>query len=90
MLRRLIVLVSALTLLIPSAVLAQNPSASERFPTYPGAGPIDPEVLPNAMNDTRTVTVMLEMRGDPVAVVQSKAPNKSLSRRSAGTRSRPS
>ena len=84
MLRRLIVLVSALTLLIPSAVFAQNPSASDRFQTYPGAGPIDPQVLPNAINDTRTVTVMLEMRGDPVAVVQSKAPNKELSKAKKG------
>jgi len=83
-LRRLIVLVSALTLLIPSAVLAQNPSGSERFPTYPGAGPIDPQVLPNAMNDARAATVMLQMRGDPVAVVQSKAPNKELSKAKEG------
>ena len=30
------------------------------------------------MDDSRTVTVMLEMSGDPVAVVQSKARNKSL------------
>ena len=84
MLRRLIVLVSALTLLIPSAVFAQNPAGSERFPTYPGAGPIDPQVLPDAMNDARAVTVMLQMRGDPVAVVQSKAPNKELSKATKG------
>ncbi len=79
MVRRLIVLVSALTLLVPSAVFAENPSSSERFPTFPGAGPIDPQVMPNAIDDARAVTVMLEMRGDPVAVVQSKAPNKELS-----------
>ena len=41
-LRRLIVLVSALTLLIPSAVFAQNPSQADRFQPYPGAGTVDP------------------------------------------------
>jgi subtilisin family serine protease len=77
--RRLIVLVSVLTLLLPGAAFAKNPSPLDRFQTLPGAGPIDPQVLPNAMNDARPVTVMLEMRGDPVAVVQSKAPNRTLS-----------
>ncbi|HEX5040198.1 MAG TPA: S8 family serine peptidase [Candidatus Limnocylindria bacterium] len=80
MVRRLLVLVSALTLLIPSAVFAENPTSSDRFTTLPGAGPVDPQVLPNAMNDSRPVTVMLEMRGDPVAVVQSEAPGKKLSK----------
>ena len=79
-LRRLIVLVSALTLLIPSAAFAQNPSQADRLQRYAGARTVDPVVLPNALNDSRLVTVMLEMRGDPVAVVQSKAPNKSLSK----------
>jgi minor extracellular serine protease Vpr len=74
--RRLFVLVSALTLILPSAVFAENPSPLDRFQMHPGAGTVDPQVLPNALNDTRPVTVMLEMRGDPVAVVQSKAPNK--------------
>ena len=80
MVRRLIVLLSALTLILPSAVFAQNPSPLDRFQTLPGAGRIDPQVMPNAMNDSRPVTVMLEMRGDPVAVVQSKAPGKELSK----------
>jgi minor extracellular serine protease Vpr len=78
--RRLIVIVSALTLLLPSAALAENPSQADRFQPVPGAGTIDPVVLPNAMDDSRTITVMIEMSGDPVAVVQSKAPNKELSK----------
>ena len=80
MVRRLLVLVSALTLLIPSVVFAENPSHADRLQRYAGAGTVDPAVLPNALNDSRVVTVMLEMRGDPVAVVQSKAPNKSLTK----------
>ena len=80
MVRRLLVLVSALTLLIPSVAFAENPSHADRLQRYAGAGTVDPAVLPNALNDSRVVTVMLEMRGDPVAVVQSKAPNKSLTK----------
>ena len=78
MVRRIIVLASLLALVIPSAVLARDPSPAAPLQTYPGAGRVDPQVLPNAMDDSRTVTVMLEMSGDPVAVVQSKARNKSL------------
>ncbi len=78
MVRRIIVLASLLALVIPSAVLARDPSSADPFQTYPGAGRVDPQVLPNAMDDNRTVTVMLEMSGDPVAVVQSRARNKSL------------
>ncbi len=79
MLRRIIALVSVLTLVLPTAALARDPASGE--PQSLGiSGDIDPQVLPNAMDDSRQVTVMLEMRGDPVAVVQSKARNRELSR----------
>ena len=72
MVRRLIVLVAALTLVLPGAALAQDPSPADRFIEAP-AGEIDPQILPNALDDTRTVTVMLEMSGDPVAVVEAES-----------------
>lgn len=79
MVRRIIALVSVLTLVLPTAALARDPASGE--PQSLGiSGDIDPQVLPNAMDDSRQVTVMLEMRGDPVAVVQSKARNRELSR----------
>ncbi|HEY6607806.1 MAG TPA: S8 family serine peptidase, partial [Candidatus Limnocylindria bacterium] len=62
---------------MPSAVAAENPSPADRFEQTP-QGEIDPQVLPNAVDDTRTVTVMLEMSGDPVAVVQANAPGGEL------------
>ena len=37
-------------------------------------------VLPVGLDDSTIVTVMLQLSGDPVAVVQSKAPGKTLSR----------
>lgn len=77
MVRRLLVLMSVLTLTLPTATLAKDP-AQEPQRTGVG-GTIDPQVLPYAMDDTRQVTVMLEMRGDPVAVAQSKAPGRELS-----------
>lgn len=79
MVRRIIALVSVLTVVLPTAALARDPAGGE--PQSLGiSGDIDPQVLPNAMDDSRQVTVMLEMRGDPVAVVQSKARNRELSR----------
>ncbi len=79
MVRRIIALVSVLTLVLPTAALARDPASGE--PQSLGiSGDIGPQVLPNAMDDSRQVTVMLEMRGDPVAVVQSKARNRELSR----------
>ena len=71
MVRRIFVLVSALTLILTGAVSAQDPSGADRFTEAP-QGAIDPQILPNALDDTRTVTVMLEMSGDPVAVVESE------------------
>ena len=77
-LRRLLVLVSVLTLSLPMTALAVDPES--RSPQPLGIGDIDPQVLPFAMDDSRQVTVMLEMRGDPVAVAQSKARGRELSR----------
>lgn len=80
MLRRILVLVSALTLLIPSAALARDPASADRFEPAGVSGTIDPQLLPSALDDTRTVNVMLEMRGDPVAVVQARDADKSLTK----------
>ena len=80
MLRRLLVLVSAVSLLLPSAVTAQDPLPEDRFEPSGISGTIDPQITPNALDDARVVNVMLEMRGDPVAVVQSKDADKSLTR----------
>ena len=77
--RRLLVLVSVLALFVPSSVLAQDPAAG-RFQRSPIQGSIDAQVLPIGLNDSTTVTVMLQLSGDPVAVVQSKAPGRSLTR----------
>jgi minor extracellular serine protease Vpr len=77
---RLLVLVSAFALLMPSAVAAQDPAPADRFEPAGVSGTIDPQILPNALDDSRTLNVMLEMRGDPVAVVQSRDADKSLPR----------
>ncbi|MGI8828944.1 MAG: S8 family serine peptidase [Candidatus Limnocylindria bacterium] len=79
MVRRLIVLVSLLALALPTAVLAQDPSGADRFQTSPSEGAIDPAILPIAMDDDRTVNVMVQLDGDPVAVVQAEA-DRELSR----------
>lgn len=68
-----------MSLVVPLAVYAREPIA-ERFERSPIQGPIDPQILPAGLDDSRTITVMLELRGDPVAVVESRAPNRELSR----------
>lgn len=78
MVRRLLVLVSVIALTLPTAVLARDPAHQPERTGF--SGTIDPQVLPFAMDDTRDVTVMLEMRGDPVAVAESKAAGGDLSR----------
>ena len=62
---------SVLALTLPTATLAKDPAHEPQRTGF--SGTIDPQVLPFAMDDTRDVTVMLEMRGDPVAVAEAKA-----------------
>lgn len=71
--RRLIVLVSMLALALPTAVFAQDPSGADRFQASSSEGAIDPAILPIAMDDSRNVNVMVQLEGDPVAVVQAEA-----------------
>ncbi|HET8778128.1 MAG TPA: S8 family serine peptidase [Candidatus Limnocylindria bacterium] len=76
MVRRLLVLVSALTLVLPTLALAKDPSSADRFQSSPSAGQIDPAILPVGLDDSRSVTVMVQMAADPVAVVEAKNPGK--------------
>lgn len=77
-LRRLIVIVAALALLVPGTALAQGPTGLDRFTPSPIQGTIDPEVLPVGADGSQTVTVMVELSGDPVAVVESRQPDQQL------------
>ena len=79
MVRRLLVVLSIVTLAFPMAAAAQDPVGADRFQPSPIQGPIDPLILPRSADDTRVASVMLEMRGAPVAVAQAAAPNKELS-----------
>lgn len=73
MVRRLFVLVSVLTLVLPSTVFAEDPGTADRFPSSPSRGIVDPAVLPAAIDDSGSVTVMVQLEGDPVAVVQAES-----------------
>lgn len=69
---------AVLSLLVPVALLAPGTAGADedstaRFQPAPsGRGPIDAAVLPRALGDTSTVTVVVELSGDPVAVVQAE------------------
>ncbi len=58
-----------MTLIFPMAAAAQDP-AVEAFERSPIQGVIDPQFQPNGVDDSRTVTVMVQLEGDPVAVQQ--------------------
>lgn len=79
MFRRLVVFLAALVLLVPGTTLAQDPTNPDRFTPSPVRGIVDPQVLPIGLDDARSVTVILQLEGDPVAVVESKDPDKQLS-----------
>ena len=79
MVRRILVLVSVFTLALPTMVIAEEPTGADRFTPSPIRGSIDPQLLPRSSDDSRAVTVMLEMRDDPVAVVQAAAPGNEIS-----------
>jgi minor extracellular serine protease Vpr len=67
--------VLAVLSLIVSAVGAPVSGAEpngRKFERIPSAG-IDPQILPASIDDVRTVTVMLEMKGQPVARLQGAA-----------------
>jgi minor extracellular serine protease Vpr len=78
--RRLLLLVSVLTLAFPLTTLARDPRGADRFEPSPIQGRIDPQVMPRAADDARSVTVMLQMRGAPVAVVEAETDGDKLSR----------
>ena len=77
--RRLLLLISVVSLVFPIAASAQDPSV-EAFERSPLRGAVDPVLLPNGLDDTRLVSVMVELKGDPVAVVHARARGRELSR----------
>ncbi len=79
MVRRLLLLISVASLVSPMAANAQDPSV-EAFERSPLQGAVDPVVQPNGIDDARLVSVMVELKGEPVAVVQAKARGRELSR----------
>ena len=79
MVRRLLLVISVASLTFPMAAYAQDP-AVEAFERSPIQGAVDPQVLPNGLDDSRAITVMVELSGDPVAVVQARTRGRELSR----------
>ena len=77
--RRILAVVGALALTLPtSAAFAatEDPSGASRFPTSDGAGRIDSSITASAIDPDGRVSVVIEMEGDPVAVVEADAGRK--------------
>lgn len=73
MVRRLLVLLSVLSLAFPMAASAQDPSGADRFERSQIQGTVDPQILPAGLDDSRLVNVMVQLDGDPVAVHQAQS-----------------
>lgn len=73
--RRLLAALGAIALTLPAtAALAATPDAdpSSRFPSSASRGAIDSSFTPAAIGADGRVSVVIEMTGDPVAVVQAE------------------
>lgn len=69
--KSLLIAVSVLALAVPTAAQAAPTSGAQRV--NPVRAKVDASVLPKSIADDTRVNVILEMEGDPVAVVEAKA-----------------
>ncbi len=72
--RRILAAVGAIALLLPStaAIAATGDDPSSRFTSSGSHGAVDSAISASAIGADGRVTVIIEMSGDPVAVVQAK------------------
>ncbi len=70
--RKLLILTGALVLSVPTVAYAE-PGGGERFADAPTTGPVGTSFKPATLNSDAKVTVVVELTGDPVAVVQGRA-----------------
>jgi subtilisin family serine protease len=63
----------ALTLGVPAAATAAPRTSDDAFTKAPSKGRISATVTPRLLDPDKKINVMVELRGDPVAVAQAKA-----------------
>ena len=69
--RKLLILTGALVLSVPTVAHAEP--REEHFEDAPTTGPVGSVFKPSTLNSDAKVTVVVELTGDPVAVVQGRA-----------------
>lgn len=82
--RKIIILSGVLALAVPTVAHAET--GVDRFDSTTGTTAIDTKFRPGSANPDATVTVMIELTGDPVAVVQSRTATRLSSARAASIR----
>ena len=72
--RRILATVGAIALMLPStaALAATDDDPSSLFEAAPSRGAIDSDISASSIDANGRVTVIIEMTGDPVAVVQAE------------------
>ncbi len=79
---------AGLALVVPTAATAAAPDPVDRFQKAPSSGPVGTSVVPRSVRADQSVDVIVELTGDPVAVVQAKAGRELSSRERSSIRSR--
>ncbi len=68
--RRVLIASAALAIAVPTAAIAAPTAAADRFDKAPSTGRVSSPIRPQVMDGAAKVNVMVEMTGDPVAVVE--------------------
>ena len=69
----ILVAAAGLALVIPTGAAAAPPDPIDRFQKAPSSGPIGTAVQPRSVLGNQPVELIVELTGDPVAVVQARA-----------------
>ena len=71
MFRKLLIATGVLALAFPATALAAPDDSLDRFEKAPSAGKVDSAVRPRSLSKDTKVQVIVQVKGDPVAVVES-------------------
>ncbi|MGV8909935.1 MAG: S8 family serine peptidase [Propionicimonas sp.] len=71
--RRILIVAAALALAVPSVATAAPKSPNDNIDRAGTAGPVGTSFRPSILDAARTMTVMVQLKGDPVAVAEAKA-----------------
>ncbi|WP_040158861.1 S8 family peptidase [Nigerium massiliense] len=85
---KILIATGIFALALPATAASAAPNPADKFLPAPSSGRIDSSVLPASLQDDSRVDVIVQMKGDPVAVVEAKTPGTLSSSQRASIRSK--